>query len=157
MTLNRRDFVKVATVVATTTGVPKTALAQLTQRTYPLVKIAQVSALKPGEPVSFAYPDPQALSLLVKLGRPALGGVGKEQDIVAFSSLCTHRGCPVRYQESRFVCPCHFSQFDPAVNGQCFQGPATEYLPQIKLRIEDDDVLAEGIDGLIWGRIENQL
>lgn len=157
MSFNRREFITVAAVTTTATGLSRTALAQLTTRKYPVTKIAKAADLKQGEPISFSYPDENAPSYLVKLGRPALGGVGPDKDIVAFSSLCTHMGCPVKFQEGRFLCPCHFSQFDPAVNGQCYQGLATEYLPQIRLKIDEaGDILAEGIDGLIWGRIENQ-
>lgn len=157
MDLNRREFVKVAVVTAAATGLPGSALAQIASRKYPSHRIAKVSDLVAGTAVDFTYPDERSLALLVKLGRPALGGVGPAGDIVAFSSLCTHMGCPVQFRQDHFLCPCHYSKFDPAANGQAFQGLATQYLPQIQLRFDPKtgELFAEGIDGLIWGRVEN--
>ena len=93
--------------------------------------------------------------LLVRLGRPATGGVGEHRDIVAFSQLCTHQGCPVAFVDGRFRCPCHFSQFDPAVEGRCYQGPAHHDLPRVLLEVEGDTVYATGMVGLPWGRTES--
>ena len=155
--MNRREFVKVAVVTAAATGISAPALAQISSRKYSPLRIAKASELAAGVAVSFNYPDPQSPALLVKLGKPALGGVGPSGDIVAFSSLCTHMGCPVQFQQDHFLCPCHYSKFDPAVNGQAFQGLATQYLPQIQLRFDPktQELFAEGIDGLVWGRVEN--
>jgi NADH-dependent fumarate reductase subunit C len=74
-------------------------------------------------------------------------------------SLCTHMGCPVVYSKKRFLCACHYSLFDPAKNGQSYQGHASEWLPQIILRFEPrtGDIYAEGVEGLIWGRVRNVL
>jgi len=68
-------------------------------------------------------------------------------------------GCPVSYAKKRFICACHYSMFDPAKNGQTYQGHASEWLPQIILRFEPrtGDIYAEGVEGLIWGRIRNIL
>jgi arsenite oxidase small subunit len=118
-------------------------------------QLAAVADLKPGVPLVLSYPTADHPVILVKLGRPARGGVGDDGDIVCFSMICTHQGCPVGFSEGRFLCPCHYSQFDPAVGGQCFQGPAYENLPQIRLRIEGGAVFAFGIEGLVWGRTEN--
>ncbi|MEZ4321608.1 MAG: arsenate reductase (azurin) small subunit [Myxococcota bacterium] len=121
----------------------------------PRTRLAALSDLKVGEPRVLAYPTPDHPVVLVKLGRAAKGGVGEARDIVCFSMLCTHQGCPVTFADGRFLCPCHYSQFDPAVAGQCYQGPAYENLPQIRLQLEGEDVFAVGIEGLIWGRVEN--
>jgi arsenite oxidase small subunit len=45
---------------------------------YPRKQIARLSALMDNEPVEFLYPDdgPHSISFLVKLGRPAGGGIG---------------------------------------------------------------------------------
>ena len=121
-------------------------------------KIANVRELRTHKPVMFNYPDENSPAILVKIGRPAIGGVGPKKDIVAFSALCTHMGCPIQYSKGRFVCKCHYSMFDPAKNGQTYQGHASEWLPQIRLKVDRrGNIYAEGIEGLVWGRIINLL
>jgi arsenite oxidase small subunit len=99
--------------------------------------------------------------VLLKTGSPAAGGIGPQQDIVAFSVLCTHRGCAVAYDASArtFKCPCHFSIFDPDKSGQMVCGQATVNLPQIVLEYDADTtrIAAVAIDGLIYGRASNLL
>ena len=81
--------------------------------------------------------------------------------IVAYSSLCTHMGCPVVYDRgsNTLRCPCHFSSFDAELSGQMICGQATENLPQIVLQHDeaDDSVCAVAVDGLICGRVSNIL
>ncbi len=125
------------------------------QPPHPRKKIARERDLKVGEPLSFAWPNDQAPAFLVKTGRTSIGGVGKDHDVVAYSAFCTHMGCVVQYKVDRFICPCHYSQFDPAVNGQCFQGLASEYLPQLTLAIDDKgDIYVDGVEGIAWGHTE---
>lgn len=128
---------------------------------YPQTTISKAADLKVGQPVSFTYPDASSPCTLVKTGRQTRGGVGPDGDIVAYSNLCTHMGCPVSYssEERTFKCPCHFSVFDSELNGQMVSGQATENLPRILLtyRDSDDSIEATGVDGLIYGRQANIL
>lgn len=128
---------------------------------YPHLDIGKLADLKVGQPASFTYPDPSSPCTLVKTGRKTPGGVGPEQDVVAYSSLCTHMGCPVSYSadERTFKCPCHFSVFDAELNGQMVAGQATVNLPRIQLSFNDSDgaITATGVEGLIYGRQSNVL
>jgi arsenite oxidase small subunit len=128
---------------------------------YPELTLAKASELKVGQPVSFSYPDTSSPCALVKTGRKTQGGIGPDEDIVAYSILCTHMGCPVSYstEERTFKCPCHFSVFDAELNGQMVSGQATENLPRILLSYRDSDgsVDAVGVEGLIYGRQANIL
>jgi arsenite oxidase small subunit len=87
--------------------------------------------------------------------------VGPDHDIVAFSTMCTHMGCPVAYDAAAraFKCPCHFSIFDPEKAGQMVTGQATENLPMIVLEYsaKDGTVKAVSVEGLIYGRQSNLL
>ena len=117
--------------------------------------------MKVNEVVSFAYPDNASPCAMIKMGRRVHGGVGPEGDIVAFSTLCTHMGCPVQYEGGTkvFKCGCHFSMFDAENGGQMVCGQATEDLPRVLLDYDakTDTVSAVGVDGLIYGRQANIL
>ncbi|MCF7983104.1 MAG: arsenate reductase (azurin) small subunit [Thiohalocapsa sp.] len=123
---------------------------------YPRSGIAKASALKENEPKAFSYPDEDSFCQVIKLGRPVPGGVGPDGDIVAFSTQCTHMGCPLSYDKAArtFKCGCHFSIFDPEMHGQMVDGQATENLPRILLEHDEaeDTLYAVAVEGLIYGR-----
>ncbi|MFD6436214.1 Rieske (2Fe-2S) protein [Streptomyces venezuelae] len=53
----------------------------------------------------------------------------------AFSSLCTHKGCPVTSVEGGTVnCPCHGSKYDIA-DGSVRGGPAPKPLPAVAITV----------------------
>jgi Rieske Fe-S protein len=58
----------------------------------------------------------------------------------AFSSICTHQGCPVnRVSGGKISCPCHGSQFD-ASSGAVVAGPAPRPLPQVAVTIRGNAI-----------------
>lgn len=70
-------------------------------------------------------------------------------DLVAYSKVCTHAGCPVGLYESethQLVCPCHQSLFDVTDRAKPVFGPATRALPQLPLEIDDEGFLVAGGD-----------
>ncbi len=162
--ISRRGFLKAsgggvaAGAAAGAVGLVAPEAAQAA--TLPAKPIAKAADLKKGVPVSFNYPDAGSPCVLVKCGRAVPGGVGPDGDIVAYSTLCTHMGCPVAFDaaELTFKCPCHFSKFDAEHGGQMIIGQATENLPQIILDYgADGSIRAVGVDGLIYGRATNNL
>jgi arsenite oxidase small subunit len=124
---------------------------------FPRQTIAKVADLRPNQPVSFEYPLKGQSSVLVDLGDEVPGGVGDNNSIVAYSAKCQHMGCDVGFVSdgSYMLCPCHQSKYDPAREGNVIQGVAQAPLPKIELEIDGDDVVAVGVDGLIYGYREN--
>jgi len=163
--ITRREFVKIggATVSGSIASGLLPALAatppQPNGDSYPTRTVARISAMKINEPVQFTYPDDSSPAVVVRLPGPASGGVGPGNSIVAFSILCTHKGCPVSYRPDRklLICPCHWSSFDPAKEGEMVIGQGSQALPRILLRVDADAVQAIGVDGLIYGRQVNVL
>lgn len=158
MVVSRRRVVQIlgGVSMASLTGVGKAQYWFAPSLTYPVVRVGNVNRLQNNAPVLFNYPDSRAQGILVKLGKPAIAGVGQGRDIVAFSATCTHMGCGLQFKAGRMVCPCHYSMFDPAKAAQVYQGLASTSLPQIQLRVQaNGDILASAINGLIWGRVKN--
>jgi arsenite oxidase small subunit len=155
MPLTRRALVQTG-VIAGALADPvlgRAALLMPDGKPWPSVRIGNAATLEPGKPVAFGYPDEHSPAWLLKLSGPGYEGVGPAKDIVAFSGICTHMGCAVEFVGERFVCPCHKSMFDPARNGQIYQGLASDYLPQVRLRVDGaGDIYAEAMSGLVWGR-----
>lgn len=169
--ISRRSFLKMGGGVAAGVAIsaPKASQAAAAPAAtegrvslpYKPKTITQARKLQVNTPLAFTYPDASSPCAVIKMGAAVLGGVGPEHDIVAFSMLCTHMGCPVGYDSAAraFKCPCHFSIFDPEKSGQMISGQATENLPSVVLEYnpKDDTVHAVAVEGLIYGRQSNLL
>ena len=75
------------------------------------------------------------------LGQPAVLVHLESGDFVAYSAVCTHRGCTVGYKNGKLACPCHGSVFDPAKDGAVETGPASSPLPQIPVEVRNGEVI----------------
>ena len=164
--LGRRQFLKSgATVAAATVAadmIPSRADATpaLARVSYPSTKLVNAKDLKVDDPAQIQYPDKDLPGVIIKLGRKVEGGVGPDGDIVAFSTLCPHKGYPLGYvaADKTLNCPGHYSRFDCEKGGQEIWGHATQNLPQFRLRVAGNgDIFAEGVDELIYGRLSNTL
>jgi quinol---cytochrome c reductase iron-sulfur subunit len=61
-------------------------------------------------------------------------------NIVAYSKLCTHVGCPVGLYQRELgllLCPCHQSTFDVMEHAEPIFGPAARSLPQLPLDTDE--------------------
>ncbi|MFQ5934158.1 MAG: arsenate reductase (azurin) small subunit [Dehalococcoidia bacterium] len=171
--VSRRGFIKMSAAAVGTTAVgiyafPKgiervdaagPGVLRIT-RTYPRQRVARLSDLREGEPLDFQYPAEEQRNFLIKLGTPALDGVGPGQDVVAFNYTCPHMGGPLQgtYRHDFKMlgpCPFHYSRFDLSKNGVMILGQATQSLPQIMLEVEGSDVYAVGVTGLVYGFRDN--
>jgi ubiquinol-cytochrome c reductase iron-sulfur subunit len=69
-------------------------------------------------------------------------------DIVAYSKICTHVGCPVGLYQAQLgllLCPCHQSTFDVMRHAMPVFGPAARSLPQLPLGLDGDGfIIATG-------------
>jgi len=63
-----------------------------------------------------------------------------EAAVLAVSTVCTHKGCDVKWQKSAnaFVCPCHDAKF--AADGAVLGGPADKPLTKYATKIENGEV-----------------
>jgi Rieske Fe-S protein len=73
-------------------------------------------------------------------GDPVIVSRPTEGEVVAFSAVCTHRGCTVAPQDRILACPCHGSTFDLAT-GENTGGPAPKPLPRLRVSVVDGAVV----------------
>jgi ubiquinol-cytochrome c reductase iron-sulfur subunit len=98
--------------------------------------------------------DADASTLLIhfRSGQDFRPAAGRDDwtvdDIVAYSKICTHVGCPVGlYQAAAglLLCPCHQSTFDVMRHAKPVFGPAARSLPQLPLGLDGDGyIIATG-------------
>jgi ubiquinol-cytochrome c reductase iron-sulfur subunit len=69
-------------------------------------------------------------------------------NIVAYSKLCTHVGCPVGLYQAEsglLLCPCHQSTFNVLDGARPVFGPAARSLPQLPLAVDGNgNLIARG-------------
>ena len=130
---------------------------------YPTVTITNISKLTDLVPIVFYYPLDTTPNYLVKLGVAAEGGVGPNNDIVAFSAICQHLGCEYGFVppggsppcNSSFkakipmgYCCCHGSQYDYLEDAKVIGGPAPRPVPMVQLQYDSTtgDINAVGMN-----------
>ena len=70
-------------------------------------------------------------------------------NIVAYSKICTHVGCPVALYEQtthHILCPCHQSTFDASTGATVIFGPAPRPLPQLPMTVDASGYLVAKSD-----------
>ena len=92
------------------------------------VEVKGAGALKPGE------------GMIVQVHGKAVIVRRDSSGLVAFSAVCTHLGCLVKWDGARkeFFCPCHAAVFDSS--GRVVSGPAPAPLPEYKVKEIGDKV-----------------
>lgn len=188
--MERRTFVKLCTGTAAVLAAdPRRLLAQEgTMKSYQRVRLENGA----GQPLSlktldkdvsyiFAYPYKGTPCVLLNLGKPLQGGaelktaqdqtytwpggVGPDQSVVAYVSICTHQlAYPnkgqsfINFQKGKgavagkagmITCCLHNSVFDPSAGAKVIAGEALQPLPTITLDYDpkEDAVYATGVVG----------
>jgi cytochrome b6-f complex iron-sulfur subunit len=105
----------------------------LDEKNVPLGLDQLLKVSKPGVPVPVKGLPKGELAYLVIAEGPKIAEYG-------IRTVCTHRGCAVNWQaeQSRFVCPCHGSQFDP--QGRVVKGPAKAALPLLTVVAKQNQI-----------------
>lgn len=90
---------------------------------------------KAGELVKLAdVPVGGAVPATDKDGKPVIVSQPTEGKVVAFSAVCTHKGCTVAPQDGILKCPCHGSTYDIAT-GDNTGGPAPSPLADLPVTV----------------------
>jgi len=136
--ISRRDFLKLTNRFLTVTG-----LAVILS---PIIAFFYPSNLEevPSEPVMVGSVDelPPGESKTVRFGRYPAIVINTSDGIRAYSAVCTHFACIVKWDLERYeiVCPCHDGFFNP-YNGEVISGPPPTPLESINIEV---------VDGLIY-------
>lgn len=136
--LSRRDFLKLTNRFLKVTGLA-VILGPIIAYFYPS-NLEEV----PSEPVMVGSVDelPPGESKTVRFGRYPAIVINTSDGIRAYSAVCTHFACIVKWDLERYeiVCPCHDGFFNP-YNGEVISGPPPTPLEPINIEV---------VDGLIY-------
>jgi len=139
--ITRRDFLKVLNRLLAAVGLAAVT-APVLAFFYP-PKLEEV----PSEPVLVAPEDELLLdqSKVVRFGRyPALV-IHTSQGLRAYSAVCTHFACIVKWDPAlgQIACPCHEGYFDP-LDGHVLSGPPPIPLTSLPVNIVDGQIYVGG-------------
>lgn len=145
--INRRKFlvrisVVLGSVAAALVAVPS-AQFLLGLRKSPQIwrSVGPLSKFPIGQTVNVSFEDPSPLPWAgVTAQTTAWLRRVDEKNFIAFSTICTHLGCPVRWlaKADLFMCPCHGGVF--YANGQVASGPPPKPLNRYPVRINNNNV-----------------
>lgn len=139
--LTRREFIKLVNRGLVATGALVIA-GPIVAYFYP--KNLQET---PSEPVLVCKVNelPVGQSKTIGYGRyPALV-INTSEGLRAFSAVCTHFACIVKWesQQGKIYCPCHDGYFDPN-DGHVLSGPPPTGLTNIPVNVVNDEIYIGG-------------
>jgi Rieske Fe-S protein len=139
--ITRRDFLNVLKRALAAVGLAALA-APVVAFFYP-PKLEEM----PSEPVLVGAEDelPPDQSKTIGFGRyPALV-INTSQGLRAYSAVCTHFACIVKWDPElgQIVCPCHEGYFDP-LDGHVISGPPPTPLEALKVDVVDGQIYVGG-------------
>jgi Rieske Fe-S protein len=135
--ITRRDFLNLVKKGLAATG--------LTALLAPFVAYFYPPSLEetPAEAVRVGSIDdmPPDSSLTVPFGRYPAIVIHTEEGLKAYSAVCTHFACIVKWDSEKQIifCPCHEGYFDP-LGGEVVSGPAPLPLEKIPLTIDNGEI-----------------
>ena len=139
--ISRRDFINLLKKGLAATG--------LTALLAPFVVYFYPPSLeeKPSEAVRVGTVEdiPLGDSLTIPFGRYPAIVIHTEEGLKAYSAVCTHFSCIVKWNSSdnTLFCPCHEGYFEP-LQGEVISGPPPLPLEKIPLSIENGEIFIGG-------------
>lgn len=136
--MRRRRFVNLflgASITGTIASFLYPVLRYLLPTKQTQASVKSVAAAKVGE----LAPNTQKI---FKFGTaPGLLIHTSEGQLLAFSAVCTHLTCTVRYESDQGIifCPCHNGRFD--LSGNVISGPPPAPLETYKVEISGEDIV----------------
>jgi arsenite oxidase small subunit len=116
---------------------------------WPKTRITNFADLEINKPLIFYYPLKKTPNIIVKLESEVEGGVGPNNNVVAFSQICQHQGCFVSFSsDGTATCPCHQAIYDLRDKAKVLGGPSQYQLPSVKLEYDliTEDIYAVGME-----------
>ena len=155
--ISRRQFVGsvigvLGAVMTALVGVPVIAYlispAARKQGGFQWTSLGPASALQPGVPTPFSFSQLREVGWKRTKINHTVYVVSDESEnsLVAFSDVCTHLSCKVRWiaDEGIFFCPCHAGRFDR--DGNVISGPPPRPLNRYEAKIENGQIM-------IWAEV----
>jgi cytochrome b6-f complex iron-sulfur subunit len=106
-------------------------VADMFMRNFPAGKLSQLA--------------PDSAKIIKYNKKPIIVLHEADGELKAFSAICPHLGCTVKYEEEKkqFHCYCHDSLFD--LNGKNIGGPAQKPMTPLVVAVKNDDISVSDI------------
>jgi len=101
------------------------------------VKTADLSTIPAGKPTEISFQRKRADGWQMITEKTTAWVVKQpNNEVVAFTPICTHLGCAYHWDEAshNFLCPCHTSVF--SIDGKVLAGPAPRPLDRYAVKVE---------------------
>jgi menaquinol-cytochrome c reductase iron-sulfur subunit len=151
-TLTRRNFLWVlvggiGALISAIIGIPLAgflASPALRKETEPLTPVAFLADIPTTEPYKVSYTSVKKDAWLQTIAKKTVYVVKKsDADVTVFSTVCTHLGCAVHWDETKkeFLCPCHGGVYDG--EGKVLSGPPPRPLDRLFVKIDNGQIFVQ--------------